>query len=141
MHATFSNEIDPALRNLFAQYIALNIQNYGQLASIVNAIIEYPLFGRRAIKYKLADAEFPIGAVFGDDDFMGSEGIDQIIRENKWFKTGESQLFKLQNAGHNMFFHNPSTLAQLMVDFFEGQIKSKFEIKPRLERHQRTNLI
>ena len=34
--------------------------------------------------------DFPIGMVFGDADFFGTEGADDIIRQNKHFVTGKS---------------------------------------------------
>ena len=34
--------------------------------------------------------DFPIGAVFGDRDYMGSEGADEIVKNNKHFESGSS---------------------------------------------------
>jgi hypothetical protein len=34
--------------------------------------------------------EFPVGVVFGDSDFLGSEGADEIVKNSKFFETGES---------------------------------------------------
>ena len=43
---------------------------------------------------------FPIGIVFGDKDYLGSEGADQIIRQNKHFeKLGKKKNSKLNNHG------------------------------------------
>ena len=36
------------------------------------------------------DIEFPIGMVFGGSDFFGTEGADEIVRNNKHFETGKS---------------------------------------------------
>ena len=36
------------------------------------------------------EIDFPIGMVFGDADFFGTEGADDIIRQNKHFATGKS---------------------------------------------------
>ena len=33
---------------------------------------------------------FPIGMVFGDSDFFGSEGADEIIKGSKQFASGRS---------------------------------------------------
>ena len=77
--------------------------------------------------------EFPVGIVFGDSDFLGSEGADEIVKNSKFFETGESQLFKLKNAGHNMNWHNPDGLTDMMIGFFNGTIKGTFELKARLE--------
>lgn len=44
----------------------------------------------------LNGTHFPIGICFGDRDFMGSEGgPTDVIKSNAFFKTGESQLFKI----------------------------------------------
>lgn len=53
------------------------------------------------------EIEFPVAFVFGDRDFFGSEGADQIVRSNRHFESGRSQLFKLENSGHNVFLDNP----------------------------------
>ena len=37
-----------------------------------------------------ADLPFPIGFVFGDRDFLSSDGPDELIKKNKFFETGES---------------------------------------------------
>ena len=34
--------------------------------------------------------EFPIGICFGDRDYLGSEGADEVVRTNAFFKTGEA---------------------------------------------------
>ena len=43
---------------------------------------------------------FPIGILYGDRDFLGSEGADWVIKSNAFFKTGEAQLFRLENTGY-----------------------------------------
>ena len=32
--------------------------------------------------------DFPIGFVYGDDDWNGSEGADELVKMNKHYKTG-----------------------------------------------------
>jgi pimeloyl-ACP methyl ester carboxylesterase len=86
------------------------------------------------------DIDFPIGVVYGDSDFLGSEGADEIVRNSKYFESGESQLFKLTNSGHNFMFHNHKGLAEIMIGFFNGTITGRFEPKPRLEFTPRTNI-
>lgn len=46
-------------------------------------------------------------------------------------------MFKLKNAGHNMNWHNPKGLTEMMIGFFEGSIKGTFECKPRLSYEAR----
>jgi len=72
------------------------------------------------------DIDFPIGIVFGDSDFLGSEGSEDLVRRSKYFPSGESQLFKLSNSGHNMQWHNPKGLSEIMVCFFDGTLKGEF---------------
>ena len=79
------------------------------------------------------DLDFPIGAIFGDRDFLGSEVTGQVIKNSKHFASGRSQLFKLEDAGHEMVFENPEMLVKTIIGFFEGTIVGKFEEKPRFE--------
>ena len=50
------------------------------------------------------DIKFAIGFAYGDRDFFSSDGADSIVKKNAHFKTGESQIFKIENCGHNMFY-------------------------------------
>ena len=51
--------------------------------------------------------DFPIAHAFGDLDFFGSEGADDIVRGSKRFATGESQLFRVENCSHFMITDQP----------------------------------
>ena len=77
------------------------------------------------------EIDFPIAFCFGDRDFFGSEGADQIVKNNRHFASGRSQLFKLENSGHNVFINNPYQLCAYMIGFFEGTILNTFDEKPR----------
>ena len=79
------------------------------------------------------DIDFPIGMAFGDRDKFGSEGAELIIKSNRHFESGRSQLFKVKDCAHPMMFDQPFELIRLMVGFFEGTITGKFEPKPRNE--------
>ena len=46
------------------------------------------------------DIEFPIGMIFCDNDFFGTEGADEIVRNSKQFESGRSQIFKLTDCTH-----------------------------------------
>ena len=82
----------------------------------------------------LQDFDFPIAFVNGTRDFFGSaEGSDAIVQNNRYYKTGQSQVFKLKNSGHNVFLDNPEQLTDYMIGFFEGTIKHTFDLKPRKE--------
>ena len=75
----------------------------------------------------LNGTKFPIGISYGDRDFLGSEGADIVVRTNAFFKSGESQLFKIPNAGHFPHIQNPTYFTWLVIGFFNGTIKGKFE--------------
>ena len=77
--------------------------------------------------------DFPIAFCFGDRDFLGSDGADRIVKNNKHFKSGRSYLFKLSNSGHNLFLDNPESLCEMMIGFYKGTIKGTFDPKPRKE--------
>ena len=46
--------------------------------------------------------EFPISMAFGDRDKYGTEGADEIIQNNRHYRTGRSQLFKVKDCSHAM---------------------------------------
>jgi len=79
------------------------------------------------------DLPFPIGIAFGDRDVFGSQGADQIVRTSQFFKSGESQLFKIDNSCHTTHFDNPEHLSEVLLGFFLGTKKHYFEEKPRIE--------
>ena len=76
---------------------------------------------------------FPIAFCYGDRDFFGSDGAEAIVKANPHFSSGHSQLFKLENSGHNVFLDNPLKLCEYMIGFFEGTITKTFDKKPRDE--------
>jgi hypothetical protein len=50
------------------------------------------------------------------------------------FESGKSQLFRVANSGHNLFWDNPRKLAEyIMIGFFEEITLATFEEKPRDE--------
>ena len=36
------------------------------------------------------DIDFPIAMCFGDSDFLGTEGAEQIVKNNKFYQSGQS---------------------------------------------------
>ena len=74
---------------------------------------------------------FPIAFCFGDKDVHGSEGADDIVKMNAHYESGRSQLFQVQNCGHNPFWDNPDELCREMIGFFEGTVLGTFELTPR----------
>ena len=82
----------------------------------------------------LQNFDFPIAFCNGTRDFFGNaEGADTIVKNNRFYETGQSQLFKLQNSGHNVFLDNPDGLTTYMIGFFNGTIRNTFDLKPRKE--------
>ena len=77
--------------------------------------------------------DFPIGMCFGDSDIMGTDGAEYIVEDNKHFKSGKSQIFKIKDATHRLDVEKPQEIPQLMIDFFEGNVTGKFELKPKYE--------
>lgn len=73
------------------------------------------------------DLPFPISIVFGDDDWMDSRGARQIVKNNKFFSVGESQLHVLPDSGHAMNFDNPKALAELIINDLCGRIQGSFD--------------
>lgn len=78
----------------------------------------------------LQDFDFPIAFCYGSRDFFGSDGADRIVRNSRYFETGRSQIFKVKNAGHNIFLDNLPQLTDYMIGFFNGTITGKFDLKP-----------
>ena len=48
------------------------------------------------------EIKFPIAMAFGDRDKYGTEGADEIIKGNRHYKSGRSQLFKVKDCSHAM---------------------------------------
>ena len=68
------------------------------------------------------DIDFPIGMCFGDSDFLGTEGAEQIVKNNKYYESGQSQIFKIRDATHRLDVEKPQEIPALMIDFFEGKV-------------------
>ena len=61
---------------------------------------------------------FPIAHAFGDMDFFGSEGAEDVVRQNTQFALGRSQLFRVENCTHFMITDQPKKMFELMHGFF-----------------------
>ena len=76
------------------EYATLSLKNYGPLTTLFNGTMHYVAMAKHSLKSsdRLGNPEidFPIGVIFGDFDFLGSEGAEEIVRQNKYFATGES---------------------------------------------------
>lgn len=74
------------------------------------------------------DLPFPISFVFGDRDWMDSRGSREIIKNNKFFATGESQLHVLPGAGHQLFNDNPLGVAKLIWEDLTGRLSGTYQL-------------
>ena len=54
---------------------------------------------------------------------MDSRGAREIVKQNKHFAKGDSQLHVLPNAGHQLFMNNPQGFLQLLTADLLGQVK------------------
>ena len=77
------------------------------------------------------DLPFPIAFAFGDRDWLGTTGADKIVKGNRFFSSGISQIFIIKESDHATYYHNPDDLIEKMVGFFDQTIKYSFEHKPR----------
>jgi len=50
---------------------------------------------------------FPIAFCFGDADWLGTAGADEIVRNNQFFDEGLSQIFIIEGSDHNTYLENP----------------------------------
>lgn len=91
----------------------------------------YPLQKKDRLKNPKID--FPIGIAFGDRDVLGSEGAEDILKENKHFKSGKTQLFKVTNCGSRMPIDQPEKVCNMLIGFFEEETKGVFQVKKRDE--------
>lgn len=117
-----SPELSQALIEAMIEHAIVNFKHHGPLSTLFNGTCHYICLAKNTLmseeRLLNPDINFPIGVVFGDSDFLGSEGADEIVKKSKFFDSGESQLFKLENSGHNMYWHNPDGLAKMMAAFF-----------------------
>ena len=118
-------------------YQSMMLKNIGKQDCVLGKMILFPGFLHNHLfteQKMLQDFDFPIGFVYGTRDFFGSaEGAHRIVQNNRHFSSGRSQIFKLRNSGHNVFFDSPDVLTEQMIGFFEGTITGTFDLKPRKE--------
>ena len=74
---------------------------------------------------------FPIAFCYGDQDWLGTAGADEIVRNNQFFEEGLSQIFILKASDHVTFLENPDQLTKFIIGFFKKTLKHQFGTKPR----------
>ena len=84
--------------------------------------------------------DFPIAIAFGDKDTISPrEGSDIIVKNNRYFSSGKSQIFTLKNTSHQLFLENPDEACRVMFGFFDETITGKFEFNPNEARAFKKN--
>ena len=76
------------------------------------------------------DLPFPVSFIYGTRDWMDSRGALEIVKANKFFASGESQLHVLPDAGHQLFMNNPEGFIKLVVDDLTGALKHTVQARP-----------
>ena len=74
--------------------------------------------------------DFPIGFAFGDDDWNSSEGVEELVKNNKHFATGRSQIFLIKESQHEIHRDQLDELVRTIFGFLDGSITGRFEPKP-----------
>jgi len=59
---------------------------------------------------------------------MDSRGSREVVRGNRFFNTGESQLHILPRAGHQLFMGNTQGFIELVTDDLLGRVIGRFQI-------------
>ena len=82
---------------------------------------------------KLANPDLPfsIAYAFGDRDWVGSDGAESIVKANKYFDTGISQIFSIPESDHLTYLNNSDALVQKMIGFFKQTTTHEFVEHPR----------
>ena len=122
---------------LVAAYVAYQLENYhdpSPLSIAYVSVYKWPLHAHHSMcsPDRLLNWEaFPICLIFGDRDYVGSEGPDMIIKTSKFFKTGESQLIRVPDSGHMVVSFQSEMLVEMMAGFSNGTMRGRYEEKPR----------
>ena len=72
--------------------------------------------------------DFPIGVAYGEfDSVVDSVHTDTIIKNNKHFASGRSQLFQIKGCPHQTIMSKPEETLKVVFGFFDGTLKGHFE--------------
>jgi len=124
-------------QELLDAYVPYNEVQFSRLSAL-DVVFVKPYVGVAHVRHSLCSPSlllniksFPIACSYADRDFLGSEGADWVVMSNAYFKTGESQLFRVPNTEHNIVQGNPQAIVQLLTSFFNGDVSYVYEEKPR----------
>lgn len=71
--------------------------------------------------------DFPIGFAFGDDDWNRSDGVEELVKNNKHFATGRSQIFLIKGSKHEIHSDQLKELVRTIFGFLDGSITGRLE--------------
>ena len=81
------SEYSPADKEANALYFQLHASNRSDTDRLMMMQIKAGLYYHKLSEQKF---ECPVAICFGSRDFLGSEGADQFIKNNKHFSSGQS---------------------------------------------------
>jgi len=67
-----------------------------------------------------------VSIIFGDKDWMDTRGSSHIIKQNKFFASGESNLYVLEKSGHRMPTMQPEGFCKILIEDINGTAKHVF---------------
>ena len=103
--AIYREHCTDALVEAFVEYCCISYSEMSALDIVYSQPFYLPAYAFHSLcspDMLLNRKEFPIGIEYGDRDLLGSEGADWVIKTNAFFHSGESQLFRVPNAGHHI---------------------------------------
>lgn len=75
---------DQELLALLNAHAVINIKNYGPLGGLFNDTTHWLSIAKHSLlsedRLGSPNVDFPIAVIFGDTDFFGSEGADDVVR-------------------------------------------------------------
>jgi pimeloyl-ACP methyl ester carboxylesterase len=76
------------------------------------------------------ELDFPIGYMYGDQDWLFSElGPENIVKNSMHFESGRSQIFTVTNATHTILQDQPEESFRIIAGFFDGTITHTWQPK------------
>jgi pimeloyl-ACP methyl ester carboxylesterase len=104
--ANACHQLSKPVRKAMVDHTSVCFYTLSQPDILMNVTNEYGSLGKLSMlnkdKFGNPEIDFPVAFIFGEADWHGSEGADEVVRESKFYQSGESQLFRLVNTGHNM---------------------------------------
>ena len=117
----------PEILDLSKKYSMLCFQRLGKIPEAMLKVVNWPtlLIHPMTAEDRLGNPniKFPIGAVYGDQDYMSSnDSTEDLCKQNVNYESGRSQIFLIENASHVIPQEKPKELSDMMKAFFEGTV-------------------